>query len=94
MITTGHTLLWQAATRKGSAKSWDHCSIVHSIWTLALLNKMWLWIGRVSSEDNISDLPSREEYKLVRDMQMEWRKPVIAQLFVDSLREGRADAPC
>ena len=83
----------EAATRKGSAKSWDHCCIIHSIWTLALRNKMWLWIERVCSADNISDLPSREEYALMNDMHIEWREPVIAELFLESLRDGCTVAP-
>ena len=43
-----------------------------------------LWIERVASEDNISDLRSREEYELLRNgFDAIWRKPVIDQLFVD-----------
>ena len=74
----------EAAARKGSAKAWDHAQIIHEIWTMALHLGAHLWIKRVASEDNISDLPSREVYGLLRDdFNAIWRKPVIDQLFVD-----------
>ncbi len=72
----------EGATRKGSAKSWDHCSLIHQIWTLALVNHTHLWVGRVPSKANISDLPSREEYRLLQEMGALWREPVLAQLFM------------
>ena len=71
------------STRKGSAKSWDHCRIIHELWTQALRNHTYMWIERVPSEENISDLPSRGEYGLVADeLGMEWRAPVIAEFFL------------
>ena len=76
----------EAATRKGAAKSWDHCQIIHEIWTMAAQNQTHLWIERVPTDDNIADLPSREEYKLIEDLPggAEWRKPVIASLFLNN----------
>ena len=74
----------EAATRRGSARSWDHCQIIHEVWTMALRIGAHLWIERVSSEDNISDLPSREEYRLLQEgFNAKWRKPVIGQVFLD-----------
>lgn len=58
----------QAASRKGRASSWDHCGLIHEIWSFCLINQTYLWIERVPSASNISDLPSREDYKLLQDM--------------------------
>ena len=46
-----------------------------------------MWIERVPSEDNISDLPSREDYALLLEMDPPavWRAPVVAKLYVDPL---------
>ena len=49
----------EGASRNGSAKSWDHCRLVHEIWLHALQNRTHVWIERVPSHDNISDSPSR-----------------------------------
>ena len=75
----------EAASKKGTAKCWDHCEIVHDIWTHALLNKSFLWIERVSSKDNISDLPSREQYELMKSIGAEWRAPVISPIFMEDV---------
>ena len=49
----------EGASRKGSAKAWDHCRLVHEMWLHALQNHTHVWIERVASHDNISDSPSR-----------------------------------
>ena len=58
----------EAATVRGSAKCWDHCSIVHQTWAAAALNHTHVWIERVPSKFNISDSPSREEYDLLLEL--------------------------
>ena len=74
----------EAAARRGNAKSWDHCQIIHEVWTMALRIAAHLWIERVSWEDNLSDLPSREEYGLLREgFNAKWRSPVSGQMFLD-----------
>ena len=74
----------EAAARKGTAKSWDHCQIIHEIWTMAFQIGAHLWIERVPTDDNISDLPSRTEYALLYDeFDAQWREPVIGRLFLD-----------
>lgn len=74
----------EAATRKGAAKAWDHCQVIHEVWTQALVNHTYLWIERVPSDDNLSDLPSRGEHALLAGrLGAQWRKPVIAPLFLD-----------
>ena len=56
----------EAATRKGSAREWDHACIVHCIWKKAVVLRCALFIQRVPTDENIADLPSREEYALLR----------------------------
>lgn len=73
----------EAATRRGSAQAWDHCEMIHGIWTQAFLNQTHVWIVRVASDDNLSDLPSRTEYKLLHELGAVWRPPLIAQPFVE-----------
>ena len=75
----------EAAARRGSAHAWDHCEMVHGIWTQAFLNRTHIWILRVASDDNLSDLPSRCEYGLLRELGAVWRPPLIANLFVESV---------
>jgi len=70
----------EATTQKGSSKADDHNSLVHEIWTLALMYGMGLWIDRVPSDDNLADLPSREEYKLLHKLGAVWRTPQIPDL--------------
>ena len=75
----------QASSRKGSAKSWDHCALIHEIWTHALLNQTYIWIERVASEYNISDLPSRMNYELVREMGAVWKAPLVAMQYLPAV---------
>ena len=53
----------QHTTEKGSARACDHAELVHTIWALAYANRCHLWIERVPSESNLSDSPSRFDYK-------------------------------
>jgi len=73
----------QAACRNGSAKSWDHCELIHEIWFHALINQTYIWLERVASKDNIADLPSREKYGLMRELGCVWRPPAMALHYVD-----------
>ena len=50
-----------------------------------LLNRCHIWIERVPNEENLSDLPSRERHELLSELGATWRRPAIAQLFVESL---------
>ena len=72
------------ATKRGSAKKWDHSCIVHSIWRRAVQNKASLWIERVASKHNIADLPSREEYDLLEsEIGAHWEEPILDDAFFD-----------
>ena len=74
----------QAASRNGRAKCVDHCGLIHEIWTHCFLNGTYLWIERVPSSHNISDLPSREDYGLVEELgDILWRPPLVATHYVD-----------
>ena len=75
----------EAATRRGTAKAWDHCAIVHQVWTQAVMNRTHLWIERVDSESNISDCPSRMRYTLLEELGAVWRAPLVSHIFLDDL---------
>ena len=51
----------EAAAKKGTAKEFDHASLVHGIWKRAAELNISLWVERVPTDDNWSDLPSRQE---------------------------------
>ena len=73
----------QAASRNGRAKCVDHCGLIHEIWTHCFLNKTYLWIERVTSSENLSDLPSREDYRLLDELNFSWRAPMVATHWFD-----------
>ena len=50
----------QAAVRRGRAKRPDHARLVHLQWLEAARLGMDMYVVRVSSADNIADIPSRE----------------------------------
>ena len=45
--------------RRGTAVSWDHAQLVHGQWFHAARLNMRPYVKRVTSKDNIADLPSR-----------------------------------
>ena len=69
------------ATKRGSAKAWDHNVIVHAIWVKAAALRCHMVVDRVPTELNISDLPSREEYKLLELMNTRRVEPVLDEVF-------------
>ena len=50
----------ELALSRGRARSWDHAQLVHTQWLHAARMKMELFVRRVSTDDNIADLPSRK----------------------------------
>ena len=46
---------------------------------------MHLWLERVPTDDNISDLPSRESYVLLEACGAEWREPTLSAMFMNDL---------
>ena len=71
----------EAAARAGVASSWDHTCIVHCLWKKAVQLRADLFIDRVPSDDNIADLPSREDYELLRVIDAVWRTPLLDDEF-------------
>lgn len=72
----------ECSIRKGSAKAFDQNELVHEIWTLALQQRIHLWVERVESKRNISDCPSRFEYRLLEELGASWREPRIHKVFL------------
>ena len=56
----------EGAVRSGRASAWDHSRIIHAMWFLIARTRCSPWFARVPSAENIADLPSREEYGLLR----------------------------
>lgn len=73
----------EAATRKGSAREFDQGAVIHSIWKLAALNNIGIWVNRVPTKDNIADDPSRERYGLLAMLGATFVKPVLFGMFED-----------
>ena len=49
----------EIAFSRGSARSWDHAQLVNAMWAHALLLKANIHVVRVSTDNNIADLPTR-----------------------------------
>ena len=47
------------ATRRGSTKQFDQNCLIHAIWKFIATLGVEVWVARVPTDDNISDLPSR-----------------------------------
>ena len=58
----------EASTSRGSARSFDHTCLVHAIWLQAAKLGIDMRVDRVPTEDNIADLPSREDYVLLQKL--------------------------
>ena len=69
--------------RRGSARAWDHNQIVHAIWVKAAMLGCHMIVDRVPTKDNIADLPSREQYKLLELMGTQRVEPFLDSMFWD-----------
>ena len=67
----------ECCTRRGSASSFDHCSLIHQMWAHISRLLIFAWICRVPTDDNISDLPSRQEYAILRREGAVFRDPYL-----------------
>ena len=56
----------EMAIRRGSARSWDHAQLVHAQWFQLVRLKINVLVKRVATDDNIADLPSRGEFRILR----------------------------
>ena len=77
----------EGASRKGRAKAWDHCRLVHDIWAHALHNNIHIWVERVPSHDNLSDSPTRGAYEIAENLRGRshgaWKSPVVASVYLE-----------
>ena len=73
----------EKALSAGAAKATDHNMQIHALWLQAARNGHGLWIERVPTDDNVADLPSREEYELLERIGAQWTKPVMDCAFED-----------
>ena len=71
----------ECGTRKGRARAFDHCSLVHRMWIHIARLHAAVWVVRVPTDDNIADLPSRHEYALLRALTAEERKPILHDMY-------------
>lgn len=78
----------EGALRSGAAKASGHNLIVHGVGLFALRKHMGLCIERVPTDDNISDLPRRESYGLMRAMGAVWAAPKLDEAFREPCKLG------
>ena len=71
----------EAATRKGASKEWDYSCLINSLWLQAAQLRVSLHVDRVPSVLNISDLPSREQYWLLREIGASFVQPHLSEAF-------------
>ena len=67
----------ESAIRRGTAISCDHARLVHTQWTHAAELGASLWIERVGTHDNIADLPSRNEFRVLEQAGATYVCPVL-----------------
>ena len=60
--------------------------LVHAVWLMAAKHGVGLWVDRVGTHDNISELPSREQYGLLAHLGAQWVQPQLPS----ELEEPRA----
>eukprot|EP00969_Alexandrium_andersonii_P115670 5114688-Alexandrium_andersonii.AAC.1 len=58
----------EGCLRKGDAKRPDHDLLAHAVWLLAAKYDVGVWVERVGTDDNLSDLPSRQRYEALEAM--------------------------
>lgn len=76
----------ECSVRRGTARSFDHAQLVHEQWLQAARHGMELVIRRVSTKDNIADLPSRPDADTLETMGAIGAKevpPVLADPYLE-----------
>ena len=59
--------------RKGTARRYDHAQLVHAQWMHVAMLGMRVWVVRVATNDNVADLPSRQDlWQLRASGAVEW----------------------
>ena len=67
----------ESAFRRGTAVSYDHAQLVHAQWTHAAQKNISMWVKRVSTDDNIADLPSRDEFGVLQAVGATYCEPAL-----------------
>ena len=65
------------ALKAGSAKVADHNRLVHAMWLLAAENDVGMFVDRVSTNENVSDYPSRGSFTVLKAINASRRKPKL-----------------
>ena len=65
----------------GPPVSLYHAQLVHAQWTHAAEHGMSLWVERVSTDDNIADLPSRNEFQVLEQAGAQYVVPVLREQY-------------
>ena len=73
----------EVAISKGTARSLDHAQLVHQQWLFAIMERLRVHVKRVSTSDNIADLPSRRDAKLLNFINAKEVEPVFGKEFLD-----------
>ena len=67
--------------RRGTARRYDHAQLVHAQWMHVAMLGMRLWVVRVATNDNVADLPSRQDlWQLRASGAVEWEHRMAAFL--------------
>ena len=70
----------ESAARSGTSRAFDHASLAHCMWKFAYSMRISIFVLRVASALNLSDLPSREDYALLQRIG-QFRPPELASIF-------------
>ena len=67
----------ESAIRRGTAASFDHAQFVHEHWTDAAERHTSLWVERVGAHDNIADLPSCGEFRVLEQAGAQYAATIL-----------------
>ena len=73
----------ELSIKRGSSKREDHNLMVHAIWLMCARKDMTIWLERVPTDDNISDCPSRQDYRLLQQLGAVWAEPKMEKAFLE-----------
>ena len=70
--------------RRGITREFDHCSLLHQMWVHIARLQIFVWVQRVPTDDNIADLPSRQQYAALEAIQAERREPTLDDVYLSA----------
>lgn len=73
----------EVTIRKGSARAADHAQLVHEQWIFAVMERLRVYVKRVSTAENIADLPSRNNFKPLNFTKATEIAPVFLKAFLE-----------